>query len=53
MLIPETNVLKRNNFGYTATNLQFQCWAEPNCYPYEDALIYKKFMYYNFYKKSN
>ncbi len=53
MRIPEANVLKRNNFGYSVTNLQFQCWAEPNCYPYEDALIYKKFMYYNFYKKSN
>jgi hypothetical protein len=52
--IPETSVSKRSNFGYGLSNSEDdQCWAEPNCYPYEDALIYKKFIYYNFYKKFN
>jgi len=54
MRIPETSVSKRSNFGYRLTNPDDdQCWAEPNCYPYEDALIYKEFIYYNFYKKFN
>ena len=51
--IPETSVSKRSNFGYRLTNPEEdQCWVEPNCYPYEDTLIYKKFIYYNFYKKN-
>ena len=54
MSIPETSVSKRSNFGYGLANPEDdQCWAEPNCYPYNDTFIYKKFMYYNFYKKLN
>jgi hypothetical protein len=54
MKIPETSVSKRSNFGYKLTDpAADQCWAEPNCYPYDDAFIYKKFIYYNFYKKFN
>jgi hypothetical protein len=51
MRIPETDILKRNSFGYKPQNLQLQCWAEANCYPYEDVFIYKKISSYNFYKK--
>jgi hypothetical protein len=49
--IPETDILKRNSFGYKPLNLQLQCWAERNCYPYEDVFIYKQISYYNFYKR--
>ena len=49
--IPEADILVRNSFGYRPLNLQLQCWAEPNCYPYEDVFIYKKISYYNFYKR--
>lgn len=51
MQIPKTDILIRNSFGYSPLNLELQCWAEPNCYPYEDAFIYKKISSYNFYKK--
>jgi hypothetical protein len=52
--IPETSVSKRSNFGDRLSNSENdQCWVEPNCYPYEDVLIYKEFIYYNFYKKLN
>jgi hypothetical protein len=54
MRIPEISISKRINFGNRLTNPEAdQCWAELNCYPYDDTLIYKKFMYYNFYKKFN
>jgi hypothetical protein len=49
--IPETDILIRNNFGYRPLNLELQCWAEPNCYPYEDVFISKKISSYNFYKR--
>jgi hypothetical protein len=49
--IPETDIFKRNSFGYRPLNLQLQCWAELNCYPYEDVFIYKKISSYNFYKR--
>lgn len=51
MQIPKTDILIRNSFGYSPLNLQLQCWAEPNCYPYEDVFIYKKISSYNFYKR--
>ena len=52
MQIPANSVSKRINFGYKLTNPEAdQCWAELNCYPYNDAFIYKKFMHFNFYKK--
>jgi hypothetical protein len=54
MYIAEAGVSKRSNFGYRLANPEDdQCWAEPNCYPYDDTFIYKKFIYYNFYKKLN
>ena len=49
--IPETDIFIRNSFGYRPLNLQLQCWAESNCYPYEDVFVYKKIIYYNFYKR--
>lgn len=49
--IPEADIVVRNSFGYRPLNLELQCWAEPNCYPYEDVFIYKKISYYNFYKR--
>jgi len=53
ILIPHTQVSMRNSFGTKPINLELLCWAEPNCYPYEDIFIYKKIGNYNFFKKLN
>lgn len=49
MKIPEVELVKRKNFGFSS--LSNQCWLAKNCYGGEDVIIYKKSLGYKFIKR--